>query len=75
MTDDVSTRMVYKCTECGNIEDPKKMEQQDPTCCGKRMELTPITTCEKDPAWAEHARSFEEDEPCDPGIGGLQEEK
>jgi hypothetical protein len=34
------------------------------------MEEVPIEVCDKDPSWAEHARLYDDDEPCDPGISG-----
>lgn len=62
MTDDHA----YHCNECGKYV--KAGVGEVPECCGKKMEQLPMTECVKDPGFAEHARNFEDDEPCDPGI-------
>ena len=56
----------YHCDECGKYA--KGEEGEAPECCGRKMKQLPMRECEKDPGFAEHARNFEIDEPCDPGI-------
>lgn len=63
-------KTAYHCDECGKYEMDKTPEGEIPECCGQKMKEVPLSECTKDPAWAEHARSFEDDEPCDPGISG-----
>jgi hypothetical protein len=62
--ENLTTRMVYRCMECSNHVTIEKKGEKPPICCGKRMELTPPSTCNKDPAWAEHARLMDSDDPC-----------
>jgi hypothetical protein len=57
----------YLCKECGKYR--KGEEGVALECCGRKMEQVPIQECLKDPGFAEHARNFEEDEPCDDGTG------
>jgi hypothetical protein len=52
----------YECEECGKRV--KTSEDKTPECCGKPMKQLPLDICTQ-PAYAEHARSMEEEEPCD----------
>jgi hypothetical protein len=55
----------YKCSQCGSTQTAP--EGEAPVCCGEPMELMNVcTTAEV----AEHARPFNEDEPCDDGRAG-----
>jgi hypothetical protein len=60
----------YHCEECGRYKAKREDIGEAPECCGKKMEEVPLFECRKDPAFAEHARLFEDDEPCDPGMSG-----
>jgi hypothetical protein len=55
----------YYCDHCNKVLKSGKMEFS-PECCGHEMKFISVTECVKDPAWAEHARWFDEDGPCDP---------
>ncbi len=55
----------YHCEDCGKYS--KGNGEEAPECCEKKMERLPMNECVKDPGFAEHARNFEDDEPCDPG--------
>ena len=57
----------YKCEICGKtkIISDKKI----PNCCGKPMKQLPLDICIQ-PSHAEHARSLENEEPCDDGRAG-----
>jgi hypothetical protein len=60
-------KRTYHCDECGKYSNA---EGEDvPECCGGKMREMSLEECVKDPAFAEHARSFEGDRPCDPGTG------
>ncbi len=55
----------YTCKSCGKTA--MAPEGQAPTCCGLPME--PMNVCTTADT-AEHARPFNEDEPCDDGRAG-----
>jgi len=57
----------YYCNQCHKVLKSGKREFS-PECCGHEMEYVSLTECMKDPSWAEHARFFDEDGPCDPGL-------
>ncbi|MFW3147099.1 MAG: hypothetical protein ACMUIE_09845 [Thermoplasmatota archaeon] len=61
--------MAYVCDSCHKVV-RKKGYEGNPDCCGRTMRQMPLAECVRDPAFAEHARSFEDDEPCDPGMSG-----
>ena len=57
----------YKCENCGKkiITKDKKV----PKCCGKPMKQKPLDVCIQ-PSHAEHARTMENEEPCNDGRAG-----
>lgn len=59
----------YHCDDCGRYMTKEEAKGDAPECCGHRMRSIPYTECVKDPAFAEHARSFDDDVPCDDGTG------
>jgi hypothetical protein len=59
--------ITYKCDICG--KQLKASDEKIPTCCGKLMQQLPLDICIQ-PAHPEHARSSEDDEPCDDGRAG-----
>ena len=59
--------MAYYCDSCHKVIKKTGEKVFAPECCGKGMELLSLSDCMKDPAWAEHARFDDNDEPCDPG--------
>jgi len=65
LMEEVSTRSVYRCHRCNVKYESDPLKELIPICCGMRVELSPPVACTKDPAWAEHARTFDDDEPCD----------
>ncbi|MFO8051140.1 MAG: hypothetical protein R6V01_05505 [Thermoplasmatota archaeon] len=61
---EMTEEIVYVCKECHNVVKATGEGQYDPECCGAPMKQVPLTECRKDPAFAEHARFIDEDEPC-----------
>jgi hypothetical protein len=59
--------ITYECKECG--KKIKTSNKQIPQCCNKEMKQLPLDIC-KQPSHAEHARSIDDDEPCDDGRSG-----
>jgi hypothetical protein len=57
----------YKCEICGKIISIS--DKMVPKCCGKTMKQLPLDICIQ-PSNAEHARTFDKDEPCDDGRAG-----
>lgn len=57
--------LAYVCEECHKVMRATGDGQHDPECCGVKMKKMPMTECRKDPAFAEHARFIDEDEPCE----------
>jgi hypothetical protein len=57
----------YECVKCGKRV--KKSDDERPECCGKPMKQITVNICLQ-PAHAEHARTMENDEPCDDGRAG-----
>ncbi len=64
----MTNEIIFVCGECGNREKAEEGEPA-PMCCEERMR--PLEPCRRDRAWAEHARNYEQDEPCDDGRGKI----
>jgi len=60
----LSTRSVHRCYKCEDKVGDETRKRIDSICCSERTELTPRMECTKDPAWAEHARFMDSDDPC-----------
>jgi len=59
------TKISYKCADCGR-EIKKEETEENPVCCGKKMEQLPLDVC-LHPNDPEAARPMRDDEPCDQG--------
>ena len=57
----------YRCRECGKETVVPETQKEAPECCGEPMEF--LEVCREAPS-AEHARPFNEDEPCDDDRSG-----
>jgi predicted ATP-dependent serine protease len=57
----------YQCQECG--KEKEEMNGKNPSCCGKPMKQMKVDVCITAPS-AEHARPFNDDEPCDDSRSG-----
>lgn len=51
--------------------DTKSDKSGKPVSSEKRKKKQPLPVCDYAPEWAEHARFYREDEPCDNGHDGL----
>ncbi len=61
----MSDEEVYYCYVCKTIK--REWKEEPVFCCGKEMTKQPLNQCVKSPSDAEHARTSDDDQPCDDG--------
>jgi DNA-directed RNA polymerase subunit RPC12/RpoP len=66
----MSKKITYRCEACGKTVEIVDGEMNMPECCQRAMTKDDgLDFCEK-PSDPEHARLFDDDEPCDDGRTG-----